>query len=53
MALYEKMVTNGGTIVTPDLSTYIVPTAMDVPDITAIAIEDPYSRGPFGAKGIG
>ena len=53
MALYEKMVTNGGTIVTPDLSTYIVPTAMDVPDITTIAIEDPYSRGPFGAKGIG
>lgn len=53
MALYERMVTDGGAIATPDFSTYILPTAMDVPDIHAIVIEDPYSRGPFGAKGIG
>jgi CO/xanthine dehydrogenase Mo-binding subunit len=53
MALYERMVTDGGAIATPDFSTYILPTAMDVPDIRAIAIENPYSRGPFGAKGIG
>ena len=53
MALYERMVTDGGTIVTADFSTYILPTSMDVPEIQAIAIEDPYSRGPFGAKGIG
>jgi CO/xanthine dehydrogenase Mo-binding subunit len=53
MALYEKMVTDGGRIVTPDFSTYIIPTAMDVPRIEAHFVEDPYSRGPFGAKGVG
>jgi CO/xanthine dehydrogenase Mo-binding subunit len=53
MALYEKMVTDGGTIVNPDFSTYIIPTAMDVPAIEAHFVEEPYSAGPFGAKGIG
>lgn len=53
MALYERMITDGGIIATPDFSTYILPTAMDVPQVRVIAIEDAYSRGPFGAKGIG
>ncbi len=53
MALYEKMKTDGGTILTPDFSTYILPTAMDVPEIETAIVEAPYSRGPFGAKGIG
>jgi CO/xanthine dehydrogenase Mo-binding subunit len=53
MALYEKMKTDGGSIATPDFSTYIIPTAADTPEIEAIFVEDPYSRGPFGAKGIG
>jgi len=53
LALYEKMVTDGGTILTPDFSTYILPTAMDAPDVVTLTIEDPYSLGPFGAKGIG
>jgi CO/xanthine dehydrogenase Mo-binding subunit len=53
MALYEKMVTAGGEIVTPDFSTYIIPTSTDVPEIDVVAVEEPYSAGPFGAKGIG
>jgi CO/xanthine dehydrogenase Mo-binding subunit len=53
MALYEKMKTEGGAIVTPDFSTYIIPTAADVPEIEALFVEEPYSLGPFGAKGIG
>jgi CO/xanthine dehydrogenase Mo-binding subunit len=53
MALYEKMVTDGGRIVTPDFGTYIIPTAMDAPRIEAHFVEDPYSKGPFGAKGVG
>ncbi len=53
MALYERMITDGGDILTPDFSTYILPTAMDVPEIETLFIEEPYSRGPFGAKGIG
>lgn len=53
MALYERMKTEEGTIATPDLSTYVIPTAADVPEIEALFVEEPYSLGPFGAKGIG
>ncbi len=53
MALYEQMKTEGGAVKTPDFSTYIIPTAMDTPEIRTAFVEDPYSRGPFGAKGIG
>jgi CO/xanthine dehydrogenase Mo-binding subunit len=53
MALFEEMKTEGGAVVTPDLSTYIIPTAMDTPEIVSAFVEHPYSRGPFGAKGIG
>ncbi|MCK4680921.1 molybdopterin-dependent oxidoreductase, partial [bacterium] len=53
MALYEQMKTEGGAVVTPDFSTYIIPTAMDTPEIRTAFIEHPYSKGPFGAKGIG
>ncbi|MFH1502577.1 MAG: xanthine dehydrogenase family protein molybdopterin-binding subunit [Candidatus Eisenbacteria bacterium] len=53
MALYERMVTSGGDILTPDFSTYILPTSMDVPEIVPLTVEAPYSLGPFGAKGMG
>ncbi len=35
------------------LATYLIPTALDAPRIRTILVENPYSRGPFGAKGIG
>ncbi|MBC8450884.1 molybdopterin-dependent oxidoreductase, partial [bacterium] len=53
MGLYERMKTSGGDITTPDFSTYIIPTAMDVPEIESVFVEARYSMGPFGAKGIG
>ena len=53
MALYERMKTTAGRIDTPDFSTYILPTSVDVPEIRTIFVEEPYSAGPFGAKGIG
>ncbi len=53
MALYEIMKTEGGRIVTPDFATYILPTSVDVPEIEVAFVEEPYSKGPFGAKGIG
>ncbi len=53
MALYEQMITDGERILTPDFSTYVLPTSMDVPEIAAVTVEAPYSLGPFGAKGIG
>jgi CO/xanthine dehydrogenase Mo-binding subunit len=53
MALTERMETLGGGVVTPDFSTYIIPTSLDVPEIVTAYVEDPYSGGPYGAKGIG
>ncbi len=35
------------------LATYLIPTAMDAPRITAILLEHPYSGVPHGAKGVG
>jgi len=53
MALYEHMKTTGGSVDTSDLSTYIIPTSVDAPPIRTAFIEHRYSKGPFGAKGIG
>jgi CO/xanthine dehydrogenase Mo-binding subunit len=32
---------------------YLIPTAMDVPDIEAIVLQSGEGLGPFGARGIG
>lgn len=32
---------------------YLIPTALDMPELEKMIIEDPESTGPFGAKGIG
>lgn len=35
------------------LTNYIIPTALDAPDMITRLVEIPYAGGPFGAKGIG
>ncbi len=53
-ATMENFITQGGRVVTDRLSTYLIPTALDVPDIVEpliIEIADP--RGPWGARGMG
>lgn len=52
-ALLENCVYKDGILQNPRLSDYVIPTALDVPDIDAIIIENPYSNGPYGAKGVG
>jgi CO/xanthine dehydrogenase Mo-binding subunit len=38
----------------PDnLSDYVIPTAVDVPDVDALIYECPSTQGPYGAKGLG
>ena len=51
--LYEELQLNQGKIVNNNLSTYIIPTALDVPEIVPVFAEEPYSWGPYGAKGFG
>ena len=38
---------------TRSLDTYLIPTAMDVPEVTPVIVEVPEPTGPFGAKGVG
>jgi CO/xanthine dehydrogenase Mo-binding subunit len=52
-ALMENLIVKGGVIQTPSLSEYLIPTSMDFPTTTVIALESGTGVGPFGAKGIG
>jgi len=38
---------------TKSLDNYLIPTAMDVPEIEPVIVEVPEPTGPFGAKGVG
>jgi CO/xanthine dehydrogenase Mo-binding subunit len=53
MAIYENVVWKEGRMVNGQMTNYIMPTSMDVPTIRVYFEENPYERGPAGAKGIG
>lgn len=43
-----------GKILNPDLTDYVVPSIMDIPEIEKpVYVEDLFKYGPFGAKGVG
>ncbi|MFQ5854243.1 MAG: xanthine dehydrogenase family protein molybdopterin-binding subunit, partial [Anaerolineae bacterium] len=53
-ATTENFIVKNGEIVTPNLTTYLIPTVLDVADETQVLIlEDPDPEGPFGARGVG
>lgn len=51
--LLEELVWANGRIVNNRLTNYIIPTALDAPEMETIIIENLYPHGPFGAKGVG
>ena len=53
LALTEHFVREGGVVISRNLSTYHVPTAIEVPEIETIIVEAPHPEGPFGAKSLG
>jgi len=42
-----------GRMLNADLLDYPIPTALDVPDIQTVIVEESCSDGPYGAKGVG
>jgi CO/xanthine dehydrogenase Mo-binding subunit len=53
-ATCENFVTDGGRILTPHLSTYLIPTVVDVPkQVDSVIVEEPDPRGPWGGRGVG
>ena len=52
-ALCEDFIVQDGEVQTKNLTTYIVPTSLDVPDLESIPVEIEEPSGPFGLKGAG
>ncbi|KHK03526.1 xanthine dehydrogenase family protein molybdopterin-binding subunit [Desulfovibrio sp. TomC] len=53
LTLFEDMALDQGRIRAADLSTYLIPTALDLPDIACLALPDNEPTGPMGLKGMG
>ncbi len=53
-AVLENFVQTGGVPLTRTLSTYLIPTILDIPDqVQSLILEYPDPIGPFGARGMG
>jgi CO/xanthine dehydrogenase Mo-binding subunit len=53
-AVTEELKVEKGRVLNPYLSTYLIPTVVDVPDqVDSIILEVPDPRGPWGARGMG
>jgi len=53
-AILEDFKTNAGRVLSDQLSTYLIPTILDIPtkvDTVLIEVQDP--NGPWGARGVG
>jgi CO/xanthine dehydrogenase Mo-binding subunit len=44
---------DNGNVGNPNLLDYAIPTAMDIPKITTVIVEEESPLGPYGAKGVG
>lgn len=52
--LQENFITRGGYVLTDQLSTYLIPTILDIPEkVESVVVEIPDENGPWGAKGVG
>ncbi|HET89422.1 MAG TPA: aldehyde oxidase, partial [Chloroflexi bacterium] len=53
-ATCENFIAEDGRVLTPHLSTYLIPTISDVPDqVESLIFEQADPRGPWGARGMG
>ena len=53
-AILENFIQQDGYVKTPHLSTYLIPTVLDVPDrVKTVILEYPDPIGPWGARGMG
>jgi len=53
-ALYENVIREGGRVMNPRLSTYIIPSIRDIPArLKTVLLEAAEPLGPYGARGIG
>ncbi len=53
LAVMEELLVEAGVVRNPSFTDYLIPTALDAPDVTMTLIEEPEPGAPFGAKGVG
>ncbi|MEE8392003.1 MAG: xanthine dehydrogenase family protein molybdopterin-binding subunit [Anaerolineae bacterium] len=51
-ALFEDTLMENGQMLNPRMSTYIIPSISDIPEIETTILEYPEPEGPYGAKGV-
>ncbi len=52
-AILENFITQGGRVLTPYLSNYLIPTVLDVPDrVKSVILEYAEPNGPWGVRGM-
>ncbi|MGD9950785.1 MAG: molybdopterin cofactor-binding domain-containing protein [Desulfobulbus sp.] len=52
-ALMEEVVTRSGAVRSGDFATYLIPGALDLPEVLSCAFQGNEHTGPFGMKGVG
>ena len=53
-AVLEDYKTKNGRVLTDQLSTYLIPTILDIPEsVETVIVEVPDPNGPWGARGLG
>jgi CO/xanthine dehydrogenase Mo-binding subunit len=53
LALMEEIQTKGGLITNASFTDYLIPTALDMPPVESVLVEDPEPDAPYGVKGVG
>jgi CO/xanthine dehydrogenase Mo-binding subunit len=53
LAVMEEIVLDRGRIRNPSFTDYLLPTALDAPEVVYSLIEEPDPQAPMGAKGVG
>jgi CO/xanthine dehydrogenase Mo-binding subunit len=49
----EEILTRDGRILNPNFTDYLIPTALDMPPVESVLVEEPELDAPYGAKGVG
>ena len=53
MATMEEIKQRDGAILNASFTDYVIPTALDMPEVSAVLVEEPEPDAPYGAKGVG
>jgi xanthine dehydrogenase D subunit len=53
LATMEELTLRDGRVLNASFTDYLIPTALDMPEVVVTLVEEPEPGAPFGAKGVG